>query len=42
MQYTEQLAALKTKAAEDMESVKRKDNLEFVNIDPAALKAGAV
>ena len=42
MQYTEQLATLKTKAAEDMETVKRKDGLEFVTIDPATLKAGAV
>ena len=38
MQYKEQLEDLKTKAAEDMDSVKRKDHLDFVNVDPSNLR----
>jgi len=36
--YKEQLEDLKTKAAEDMDSVKRKDHLDFVNVDPSNLR----
>ena len=42
VQYKEQLAGLKAKAEEDMETVKRKDHLEFVTIDTSALKTAAV
>ena len=42
VQYKEQLEGLKAKAAEDMETVKRKDHLEFVSIDPTTLKTAAV
>lgn len=42
VQYKEQIASLKSKAVEDMESVKRKDHLEFVEVDPSTLKAGAI
>jgi len=36
--YKEQLEQLKAKATEDMESVKRKDHLDFVQVDPSGLK----
>ena len=38
LQYKAQLDELRTTAQEDMEVAKRKDGLDWVNIDPAQLK----
>ena len=42
MQYKEQLEALKSKASEDMEAVKRKDGLDYIETRPEELKLAAV
>ncbi len=39
LQYKSQLERLRAKVVEDMEVVKRRDHLEFVEVDPATLKA---
>ena len=38
LQYKAQLDELRTQAQEDMEVAKRKDGLDWVNVDPAQLK----
>ena len=42
MQYKEQLDALKAKAMEDMEAIKRKDGLDYVETRPEELKLAPV
>ena len=37
MQYKQQLSSIRQKAIEDMDVVKRRDGLEFVNVDPAKI-----
>ena len=38
LQYTKSLEDLRKHAEEDMDVAKRKDGLEWVNVDPAQLK----
>ncbi len=38
LQYKESLHELRQKAAEEMETAKRRDHLEWVNVDPASIK----
>lgn len=40
--YTNQLSALRAKVSEDMEVVKRRDHLDFVNVDPSELKVTSI
>jgi len=40
--YKTQLESLRSKVVEDMDTVKRRDNLDFVQVDPAELKAKPV
>jgi hypothetical protein len=40
--YKQQLESLRSKVVEDMDTVKRRDNLDFVQVDPAELKAKPV
>ena len=41
-QYKKQLEDLRAKVVEDMDVVKRRDGLTFVNVDPSTLKAKPV
>ena len=38
LQYKQQLAKIRQTAIDDMDAVKRRDGLDFVNVDPANIK----
>ena len=38
VQYKQQLAKIRQTAIDDMDKVKRRDGLEFINVDPASIK----